>query len=185
MIVPIILAAGASARMQRPKALLEFDGRRAIDLVLDACTGLATPIIVVGRDTFAARATMIANRDWESGQTSSLKAGLRALPSDARAFLLFPVDYVLVTAGDVRAIVDAWTGQPLVVPSRDMLRGHPVLVNTSLCDELLALPDTASARDVFHRYQPAYVTSVSPYVLMDMDTPEDYARALDLYRSRR
>ncbi len=180
----MVLAAGASTRMGRPKALLDFDGRRAIDLVLDACTGLGAPIIVVGRDTFEARGTMIANRDWERGQTSSLKAGLRALPSDAKAFLLFPVDYALVTADDVRAIVAAWRNQPLVVPSRDMRRGHPVLVSASLRDELLALPDTASAREVFHRYEPAYVTAVSAYVLMDLDTPEDYARALDLYRSR-
>jgi len=185
VIVPVILAAGASTRMGRPKALLEFDGRRAIDLVLDACTGLSTPIIVVGRDTFEARGTMISNPDWESGQTSSLKAGLRALPPEAKAFLLFPVDYALVTPADVRAIVDAWSGQPLVVPSRDMRRGHPLLASASLRDELLTLRDTASARDVFHRYEPAYVTTVSPYVLMDMDTPEDYARALDIYRSRR
>jgi CTP:molybdopterin cytidylyltransferase MocA len=186
VIVPIILAAGASSRMGRPKALLDFDGRRAIDLVLDACAGLETPIVVTGAHPVDVgdRATVVVNPEWSRGQMSSLKAGLRALPPGATAFLLFPVDCCLVTADDVRAIVAAWKCQTLVVPSRDMRRGHPVLVDASLIPPLLALSDTASAREVFHKYRPEYVTSVSPHVLMDLDTPEDYARALETYRSR-
>ena len=78
MIVPIILAAGASSRMGRPKALCDFDGRTCIELVLDACrqASLAPPIVVLGFQAATIRrrvrfgnATVVMNESAERGQT--------------------------------------------------------------------------------------------------------------------
>jgi CTP:molybdopterin cytidylyltransferase MocA len=109
--------------MGRPKALLDFGGRTALDLVLDACAGLGDPVVVLGAhpDLRVPRGRIVVNSDWARGQTSSLKAGLRGSTGD---FLLFPIDYALVTADDVRAVASA-RGR-IVIPSRDMRRGHPV-----------------------------------------------------------
>src|SRR5258705_3738004 len=138
-IVPIILAAGASTRMRRPKALCDFDGRTCLELVLRACraAALGTPIVVLGfhadevrASASSANATCVTNRRADRGQPSSLKTGLAAAPSGARAFLLYPVDFPLVTAADLERLASAWRarrGARIVVPSHGHRRGHPVL----------------------------------------------------------
>jgi CTP:molybdopterin cytidylyltransferase MocA len=81
---------------------------------------------------------------------------------------------------------DRTPGRSIFVPSHAMKRGHPVLCRGELAAEFLALPPGASARDVMHRRpdRVAYVDYSEAYVLMDMDTPEDYVRCLEAYRAR-
>lgn len=196
-LVPIVLAAGASSRMGRPKALLDFDGRTALQLALDAVRGHAEPIVVLGpnhediRSRVDLRGVRVAlNLDVESGQTTSLKVALALLPPEARAFFFMPVDFPLVTAADVARLVAASRADPekaIFVPSHDRKRGHPVLCRRELADEFLSLPPGASARDVLNRdnLRISYVIYSEAYLLMDMDTPEDYVRCLDAYRTRR
>jgi CTP:molybdopterin cytidylyltransferase MocA len=197
-LVPILLAAGASSRMGRPKALLDFDGKTALQLALEAFRGFAKPIVVLGENHPEIRARMalghvrvMLNLDVDSGQTASLKAALSILPGDVDAFLFMPVDFPLVTAADVARLVDAYRAEPdpaksIFIPSHDMKRGHPVLCRRELAAEFLALPPDGSAREVVNRVSSrvAYVLFPEPYVLMDMDTPEDYVRCLEAYRAR-
>src|SRR5438067_8801497 len=102
-VIPIVLAAGASSRMGRPKALLDFDGRTALALALEAMAGLAPPIIVLGpnRPEIEARvnlsgARVAINPDVSRGQSASLRAALAMLPLEGEAFVFMPVDYPLV-----------------------------------------------------------------------------------------
>jgi CTP:molybdopterin cytidylyltransferase MocA len=202
VVVPIILAAGASVRMGRPKALLDFDGKSALELVLDACAEGGTtrrPIIVVREPADDIRARLgrassapiwVVNHRAERGQTSSLRAGLGQLPPGASAFLLFPVDYVLVTAADVRALVQAFANEAskkrIVIPSWQRRRGHPVLIAAELSGEFLALADDGSARDIInaHAREILHVEASSDRVLQDMDTLADYEMCLQRFRSR-
>jgi molybdenum cofactor cytidylyltransferase len=197
-LVPIILAAGASSRMGRPKALLDFDGRTALQLALEAVRGFAKPIVVLGPNHPEIRARValghvrvMLNLDVDSGQTASLKAALAILPGDVDAFFFMPVDFPLVTADDVARLVEAYRAEPdpaksIFIPSHDLKRGHPVLCRRELAAEFLALPGGGSARDVMNRVNSrvAYVIYPEAYVLMDMDTPEDYVRCLEAYRAR-
>jgi molybdenum cofactor cytidylyltransferase len=197
-VTPIVLAAGESTRMGRPKALLDFDGRACLDLVLDAVRSAGRPIVVLGpnheeirRRVDLGAVDIVLNLDVDSGQTSSLQAALRRLPAGSAAFLMTPVDVPLVRISEVDALLQAWKtgtgrGMSLYVPSHAMKRGHPILCSRELADEFLALPPGASARDVLHRRPDriAYVEVPDAYVLMDMDTPEDYRRCLDAYRIR-
>ena len=197
-VTPIILAAGASVRMGRTKALLEFDGRTCLEIALEACRGLATPVIVlgpsrgeIGRRVSLASFHVALNDNPESGQTASLKAGLRALPPGAGAFLIYPVDFPLLTAGEVGAVVQAWMHRPghdktFFIPSHGMRRGHPVLCRAGMVREFLALPDSAPARTVINLrpQRIAHVDFDRPTVLMDMDRPADYDNCLAGYRAR-
>jgi molybdenum cofactor cytidylyltransferase len=197
-LAPILLAAGASSRMGRPKALLDFDGKTALQLALEAVRGFAKPIVVLGPNHPEIRARValghvrvMLNLDVDSGQTASLRAALAILPQDVDAFFFMPVDYPLVTTADVARLVEAYRAEPdpaksIFIPSHDMKRGHPVLCRRELAAEFLALPPGSSARDVINRVNSrvAHVIYPEAYVLMDMDTPEDYVRCLGAYRAR-
>ncbi len=199
MITPILLAAGRSARMGRPKALLDFDGKTCLELALEAVCGFGAPIVVLGpnRHEIQARVRLdgvqvAVNEDVASGQAASLKKGLERLPVDADAFFFYPVDHPLVSSVEVGRLVDAFrTGagageKSVFVPSHGMRRGHPVLCRRELAAEYLALPPGGSARTILdgRPERIAYVLFDEAYILMDMDTPEDYARCLEAYRAR-
>lgn len=195
MITPVVLAAGASRRMGRPKALLNFDGRTALDRVLEAFAGLGAPVVVLGAAAgkiaprLPAGTRVVVNPDPDAGQTSSLKAGIRAVPPDAEGFLFHPVDFPLVRAGDVARLVDAFRASraSVVLPAFGFRRGHPVLCRPPVGSRILALPDRLPARVAVHADPGAilHVPVDGPYLLMDMDTPSDYARCLAAFRARR
>jgi molybdenum cofactor cytidylyltransferase len=196
-ITPIILAAGASTRMGRPKALLDFDGKCSLELVLEAVRGLGTPVVVLGaaRDEIRKRvnldsAIVAIHEGWQRGRTSSLKAGLSLLPSGASSFLLFPVDMPLVRAGEVGRPVEVFlrcedASKAVFISAHGGRHGHPVLCRREIAHEFLALADDAPARAVTkadpRRIQ--YVEFDRPHVLMDADTPDEYAACLAAYRS--
>jgi len=199
-VIPIVLAAGASTRAGRSKPLLPFDGGTCLSLVLGACRGGGAwpPVVVLGREAAAVRAVLPAeatpcvNSDFAaSGPARSLQVGLDNLPQGAAAILVFPVDFPLVTAGDVAALVVRWDdarrrGMRIVAPSHAMRRGHPVIVDLSLAPELRALAPDEPIHHVIRAHAPEieHVVRPDPWVLTDMDTPEDYERCLAAFRSR-
>lgn len=199
-VVPLVLAAGASSRMGRPKAALPFGDTTALGLVLDACAGagLATPVVVTGahpdavRDALAGRpARLVHNARWAEGRTTSIAAGLAALPDDAGAFLLWPVDACLPGVDVVRALLAARAREPdrlAWVPSHAGRRGHPALFARAATPRFLALGPDAPARDVVRALasegRVAHVEVADPFVLRDMNTPEDHAALLEAWRRR-
>jgi molybdenum cofactor cytidylyltransferase len=201
-VIPVVLAAGASTRMGRPKELLEFQGLTCLEVVLQACAdgGLGPPIVVTRGErapvlqallarTFPA-ATLVINPTPELGQTSSLRTGIAVLCADCRAFAIYPVDHPLVTGADVARLAHAFSeADPpvaIVAPSFQKRRGHPVIVAAALAPALLALPAGASPRPIL---SPAaaptrFVDFDDDRILVDMDTPEAYAEAQRRYRPR-
>jgi CTP:molybdopterin cytidylyltransferase MocA len=191
-ITPLVLAAGASSRMGRPKAALELAGRTALRRILDACheSGLARAIVVTGaHDARAAAAgaalepIFVANPDWARGRATSIRAGLAALPAGAEAFLLWPVDVPIPGRAVVEALVTARARAERArawIPSHAGRRGHPALFDRSVARELAALEDDRPARDVVRALaaqgEVHHVETDDPSVLWDMDSPEDHAR---------
>jgi CTP:molybdopterin cytidylyltransferase MocA len=181
--------------MGSPKALLDFDGRTCLELVLGTCRDAGLAIVLVTSPTGAevrARAGGVVeaiNEHPERGMLSSLQAGLTRLPGDAAAFLIFPVDYPLVPATEVRRLLAAFAARergPLIfIPSCQRRRGHPVLVDVALAPEYLALDQTATPRSVLaaHASEISHLETDDDRVLMDMDTPADYERCLRRYRA--
>ena len=190
LVTPIILAAGCSSRMGRNKALLELDGQAAILRALRTCRegGAGAPVVVLGHEAQNVRGVLpgdtatCTNEAYErTGPAASLQCGLQALEPDAEAFLLYPVDFALVSGSDVRAILAAWPaardqGKLAVIPSHSMRRGHPALFSRKLEPEFRALgPDTPLHTVVrAHEAEIEHVAMATDAVLMNMDTPEDY-----------
>ena len=194
--------------MGKPKALLDFDGRTALRLVVEAAAaaGVETSAIVVGHRSAEVMAAhvfedlpgsrrWVLNADEESEQIVSLQLGLKALGAEAcEWFFIHPVDYPLVTAEDYRLLLQSVIAKAgsrqdrepavrVVYLSHDRRRGHPVLCRGDLAPALLALGPAATAREVLEREPCAYVLTGNAGVLQDMDTPEDYQRLLALHRA--
>jgi len=198
---PLILAAGASRRMGRPKAGLAFGETTALGLILFACreAGLQAPVVVAGAHgnevrRAAGAAHVVQNSRWESGRTSSIQAGLAAISGEGPV-LLWPVDVCLPGVEVVRSLLAArrerTPGTPALawVPSHDGRRGHPVLLEGSVASRMLALGPDTPVRTVIHELDAegalVHVLTKDASVLMDMNTPEDYERWRGEYRRRR
>jgi len=186
----LILAAGASSRMGRTKALLPLPGGETFLERLEAtlrAAGVEEVVAVIGYDADAIRAAaaeaglrlrLVRNSDASRGQLSSLLAGLDALPPGP--VLVTPVDLPLVTPETVRRVLDAWraTGAPIVRPERAGQHGHPVVFSEPILAELRAADLAAGARPVIqaHRHEIVDVPVDDPGAFDDIDTPDEYRR---------
>ncbi|MFQ5701272.1 MAG: NTP transferase domain-containing protein [Acidobacteriota bacterium] len=204
----IVLAAGTSARMGRPKPLLEFDGRTCLSLVLSACLGSRAEgtTVVLGSEAEmirsaieapeflaaieAGRLRSVVNRRFDRGQTSSLKSGLEALPAGIDGFVVFPVDHPLVTSNDIDALIGRFAPRPrgrtIFVAAYENGRGHPVLFSIGHRTGILELGDDEPLHG-FLRVREGEIERVclnSPGVIMSMNTPEEYQKILSAYRAR-
>src|SRR3972149_3232873 len=94
----LLLAAGESARMGRPKALLPWQGGTLVEFQIEQLLagGVERVVLVLGHQAEAvrrggsphARATIVLNQDYATGKTSSVRAGLEAIPNHADAVLI-------------------------------------------------------------------------------------------------
>ena len=190
MLPALILAAGASSRMGRTKALLPLPGGQTFLSRLDStlrAAGIDEIVAVIAHDADAIEAAastarlrlrFVRNPDPSRGQLSSLLAGLDAL-SDG-PILVTPVDLPLVTPATVRLVVDAWraTRAAIVRPQRNGRHGHPVIFASAILQELRGTDLADGARPVIqaHRSEIVNVPVDDEGAFEDIDTPEDYAR---------
>jgi molybdenum cofactor cytidylyltransferase len=190
MIAGLILAAGESSRMGQDKALLTYGGRTFLEIVVAALheAGIERVGVVLGHHAEQIQgavtlegAEIVINRDYARGQTSSLQAGLRALErADLEAVVLCLVDHPLISADTVRALVASFrrSGAPVVIPTFQDQRGHPVLIGRTLFSALLSLDPGAGANTVIGRHRDAtqLVEVNDSGILLDVDDPEAYHR---------
>jgi molybdenum cofactor cytidylyltransferase len=202
MVPAIVLAAGASTRMGRPKPLLPLgDGRetflsRILTTLREA--DVDDLLVVVGHDGASIKASMgpfgfsvrvVENPDYPKGQLSSLQAGLRAADRPGvRGVLVTLVDLPLVSSSTVRAVLDAYSRHPnkaLVRPVNGDRHGHPVVFDRQLFDDLRAGDPAVGAKPIVNAHRDAIldvpVTDEGAFV--DIDTPADYERFIGKLKS--
>jgi molybdenum cofactor cytidylyltransferase len=188
-IAAVILAAGASSRMGRPKQLLDWGGTPLVRLAAETALAarLDPAIVVVGAARAAVAAALaglslriVDNPAYAEGQSTSLRAGVAALGPEVGAAVVLLGDQPFVTAGMIARIVADWrtSGKPIVAPLYAGKRGNPVLFARTIFPELLRIQGDQGARGVLAS-DPSRVQLVpfdDPRPLADIDTPEDYDR---------
>ncbi|HEY3359951.1 MAG TPA: nucleotidyltransferase family protein [Polyangia bacterium] len=191
MIVALVLAAGGSTRMGRPKQLLPYGGGTLLEAALApylAAPSVDRVIVVVGcraGEVAAAvpqgdRVDIVRNPRWALGMASSIRCGVRAVAPDAGAILLGLGDQPRVTTAAVERVVAAWRAgrprPPIVIPMCAGRRGHPVLFDRALRAELTGLRGDRGARAVVERHAAGLVLAKvrCPGILQDVDTPAEY-----------
>lgn len=192
MTAAVVLAAGRSARMGRPKAFLPHiaSGSTFLShLVAAAHAAHALPILVVGRaddpelqaEVVRRGAVFVENREASRGQLSSVLAALDSFgPAVPDAMLLLPVDVPMVTPAVLGQLMAAAksSSASIVRAAYHGRHGHPVLFKRTVFDELRRADPAVGARAVI-RENPARVLDLEvdePGVLIDVDTPDDYLR---------
>jgi molybdenum cofactor cytidylyltransferase len=184
----IILAAGESRRMGQPKMLLPWRGGTVLSTVIETVrdTGVSDILVVtggarIGVEAVCARYSVrnLYNDSYASGgMLSSIQRGIGALNPGTRAALICLGDQPQVQKETVKKTIAAFTesGRPLVLPSFQNRRGHPLLVAQSLWPELMNLPLGQSPRDFLsvHEKDILYVPVNNDSILRDIDTPEEY-----------
>lgn len=185
----VILAAGASTRMGQPKPLLMWRGEAFIRQV--ARTAMAadlSPVVIVAGEYVAEiqaavsdlPVTVIHNAEWAAGQSTSIKAGLKALPPETGAAIFLLADQPHIPIELVKTLKEqhAQTLSPIIVPLIEDRRGNPVVFDRVTFNDLLALSGDVGGRAVFSKYRVTYVPWHDASLLLDVDTPEDYQRLL-------
>lgn len=185
-IAAILLAAGRSRRMGVFKPLLPFGDRTVIECCISnlQAAGVEDIIVVAGHRAedlrahlSASRLTFAFNPNPESAMGVSIARGVEALRPEAGAVLIALVDHPGAPPEAIRAVIDEWrSGTRLVQPEYSGRGGHPVLIDLTYRDELLALDPAAGLRAFFaaHREEVRRLPVSSPYIARDMDTWEDY-----------
>lgn len=187
-VAAIVLAAGKSERMGRPKALLPYHGRTFLENILLAISGSSIhhTVVVLGHDRELIESRVVLphvvfNPYYERGMITSLQAGIRALPEDTRGAVLFLVDHPLVEPETIDALIAHLVPNRIVLPTFQGRRGHPALFASEILEEILVLPESEGANIVV-RKDPARITEVpvsAPGILLDIDTPEQFQKLLE------
>jgi molybdenum cofactor cytidylyltransferase len=192
MIVAVILAAGESSRMGRPKALLPIDGVRFIEKIVTTlkATHVGRIVVALGHNATELRqkisdlpVDLVVNPEYKQGQLTSLHTAIRGIEAGKDAervdgLLVHLVDHPYINADLVNLMIERFyeTKKLIVVPRYQNRRGHPVIFSRALFRELLAAPLDQGAKAVVHAHRDdtLEIDTNDEGAIIDIDTPEEY-----------
>ena len=193
MLAALILSAGASSRMGRPKALIPY---REVTFLEHLIQVTRHPRIGVTRVVLGAGAEeirkitkledpfVVLNPHWQKGQLSSVCAGIRSLDGiETEGIILCPVDHPLVSARLVADLVLQFylNNKFIVLPTFNTRRGHPVIFASTLYPELLDAPADKGARAVVwaHSSDILEVPTSEEGVVLNINDPDMLRHAVE------
>ncbi len=184
----VVLAAGSSTRMGRNKLLLRVGGEALVARAARraAAAGLDPVLVVlgheaerVGRELDGVPCRRILNAEHATGQASSFRAGIAAVPEEAPAAVILLADMPHVTSGMIAALVERYrrTGAALVVSEYAGVHAPPTLYDRSLFAEIRAMSGDGCGRQVVRRHRAGAEAVAWPAErLADLDEPKDLER---------
>ena len=189
MIVAVVLSAGESSRMGRPKALLPIDGQTFIERIVAALKQpkVGRIIVILGHNARELQSKIshlpveiLINTDYKLGQLSSLQLAVRYLQPDldCDGMLVHLVDHPYLAPALVEEMIRRFyeTKKRIIVPKFHGKRGHPVIFSNALFDEILSAPMEEGAKAVVnaHRAETLEIETEEEGIAVDIDTPELY-----------
>jgi molybdenum cofactor cytidylyltransferase len=199
-VAALVLAAGRSTRMGGPNKLLaELGGKPLVRIAAEAAlASQARPVVVVtGHQRERVEAALeglpvrfVHNPDFANGLSTSLKAGINALPDDIGGAVVCLGDMPQVSGALIDRLaqaLDPETGALIAVPTFEGKRGNPVLWSRRFFPELAALEGDVGARHLIGTYRDAVVEVpvTGQGAFFDIDTPEALADAAAAFSPER
>ena len=181
----IILAAGNSSRLGKPKQLLSYKGKLLIEIVTEAVLeSNFEPIVVVlgaNADLISKQLKLdyIINDSWNEGISSSIAAGISALlekEPDLENVILTVSDQAFITSNIFKALYNQKisTGKGIIASSYKQTTGTPALFNKKYFHQLLALQGNTGAKPILKNNPEDIGTVEFELGYVDIDTEEDY-----------
>jgi molybdenum cofactor cytidylyltransferase/nicotine blue oxidoreductase len=182
-VAAVVLAAGGGRRYGMPKALVSYDGSLLVERAVRTAAVVCDPVLVVlgaqavdvWRTADLAGATVLANKDWETGMASSLRTGLeglRAWPGRVDAALITLVDMPGMTAPALARVAEHAAPDALAVATYDGVRSHPVLIGR---EHWAGVIETAAgdegARGYLAAHEPVEIDCTGLADPADLDVP--------------
>ena len=188
MITMIVLAAGKSTRMRgKNKLLIKIEGipmiRRVVQTTLES--KVDEVIVVIGWQAQKVRALLndlpcrlVVNKNYEKGQSSSVKAGLAEISPMTRAVLILPGDVAMIDFLSINKVIEQYERgkHQIVIAAHKRETGHPILFDRQLFPEIEHIDEqTFGLKAIVQRHKGGgrLVETGSTNVLKDVDTPED------------
>lgn len=191
-LIGIVLAAGQSERMGRPKQLLPFGISTVLQTTVSNLqkAGMTRVAVVVAHDADEiariasdSGAEIVVNPSPTSGMLSSVQCAVREQHREAEGWVFALSDMPLVRPDTIRTIIKAFDPvEPcIVIPILGERRGHPIAVCASFAEAILALPPQLGLNSLV-REKADWVRLVAvsdPGILKDLDTPAEYQQAIE------
>ncbi len=187
----IVLAGGEAKRFGRLKQLLDWHGDPFVRSVAatGSAAGLSPILVVTGAHAEQVEAALegldvvvVRNPAWQTGQASSVRAGLQSLDPLPGAAVFLLSDQPQITFDVISALVDTHASglQPIVAPLVMMeQRANPVLFDRVTFADLLQLEGDVGGRAIFSKYHVEFMPWHDNRLLLDVDTEEDYRRIVE------
>ena len=183
-IAGIILAAGGSSRLGRPKQLIEWHGSTLIQQTIEKVekSGIEPIIVVLGsnQEIIKNRITnykiqILYNETWKCGKGSSISTGFRSLPISVNAAIVFVADQPYLEENLINKMVDIYEqGEfKIIAPYVGEIQTNPVLFDRSLFGELLELRDEMGGKEIIKNHPVFHLMWNDPRLLIDIDDEKD------------
>jgi molybdenum cofactor cytidylyltransferase len=190
----IVLAAGYSSRANAFKMTLPLGQMTVLEQTISKFEGLCSRVIVVAgfqaeliqeemakissKNVYSFQIKFVYNEYFNQGMFTSIQKGCSEVNSPA--FFITPGDCPLVKKETIQLIVEQKGN--VVIPSFHYKGGHPIKLSSEVKQKILETIPESNLRAVLGGYEKEYLNVDDPGVLMDVDTLEDYQKALDYYK---
>ncbi len=196
-VAAILLAAGTSSRMGRGnKLLLKIAGKTVLQWsVENVLASKVTQVFVVAGKGFEEvprclsqfEVTVVRNSNYQSGISSSLKAGLKMLASSTDGALILLADQPNLQPQTLNCFLELFSAgdKKIIAGQYDPVTGNPVLFHRKYFNGLLQLHGDVGARALLKRFPGEIATvKIPPEQRLDIDTPEDFSKMRSILESR-
>jgi len=186
-IASVILAAGESIRMGKPKMLLPYGDTTIIETVVSKAKDCLSDHVrvVLGANAEAIQETIagqeveqVLNAEYTRGMLSSVQAGIRSIPTGTTAVMILLGDQPMIPVEAMDRLIQHYkkSEKNIIIASTGGKRGHPMIFSTKYIPEILAYGPGETLRDLItaHPGEVEEMETGQPEILRDIDTPRDY-----------
>jgi len=180
----ILLAAGGSNRLGKPKQLIPWRGTTLLNYTISEIekSGITDIILVLGASAetiteslINSQLRIVINTNWRSGKASSINAGMKALDAETECVMIFLCDQPYIYAKLINRLLKAGQGSQaaIIAPGVDGKPGNPVLFKKSTFEAFSKLHGEEGGKKLFNKFKMELIPWRDERILLDMDTLED------------